>query len=148
MTLSTILVILVLGATAVFAYQNEPLLRQVHTIMLPGGAQSVPLVGVLLATMVAAVVLLWLLDAANLAVAAAGRRRAERRLAERERELTAERARLQEETSRRLDDLSRKIDERWARPAAPATTVEVERPAAPVEPETQEQTTVWRRTGS
>lgn len=133
---STLLVILALAAAAVFAYQNEPLLRQVHTIMLPGGSQPVPLVGLLLGVLAAAVVLLWLIDAADLAVANAGRRRAERRFADRERELAVELARAQEETARKIDDLSRKIDERWGRTAVPPAS-------AP-----QEQTTVWRRAGS
>lgn len=137
MTLSTLLVILVLGAAAIFAYQNPALMGELYTVSLPGGTQSVPLIAVIVSVMVSAVVLLWLIQTADLAVAKAGRRRAERRLTDRERELAAERARVQEETGRRLDDLSRRIDQRWGRP-----------PAAPATTEPQEQTTIWRRTGS
>lgn len=137
MKLSTLLLILVLGAAIIFAYQNEPLLRQMHTVMLPGGPQTVPVVVVLLAMLAAVVALMWLADVADAAAASARRWRAERLLAERERELADLRARGYEEISRKIDDLSRKVDERfWAR-----------NPEAAEGPE-QEQTTVWRRTGS
>jgi hypothetical protein len=128
MRISTLLVILILAAAGIFAYQNEPLLRQIHTIALPGGALPVPLVGVLLTALAAGVVLMWLIDAADTAAASAGRRRAEARLAEREREMADLKTRVYEETARKIDDLSRKLDERLEKE--------------------QEQTTVWRRTGS
>jgi hypothetical protein len=128
MRLSTLLVILILAAAGIFAYQNEPLLRQVHTVVVPGGTQTVPLVGLLLAVLAAGVVLMWLIDAADTAAAVAGRRRAETRLAEREHEIADLKAHVYDETSRKIDDLSRKLDERLEKD--------------------QEQTTIWRRTGS
>lgn len=128
MRLSTLLAVLLLVAAAIFSYQNQTLLYQEQTVQIPGGTMTLPLVGALLLAGVAAVILLWLADIAGAAAAAAGRRRAEDRLVQRERELADLKGRSYDEVGRKVDELSdqvttlsKRIDEHWGAPAvAPA----------------------------
>ncbi|HEY3247111.1 MAG TPA: hypothetical protein VGK88_02305 [bacterium] len=87
MRFSTLIAVLVLLTAGLFAYQNQTLLYQEQAVLVPGGTMSVPLVGILLLAGVGATILLWLADMVATSAAAAGRRRLENRLAQREREL-------------------------------------------------------------
>ena len=128
MRISTLVAVLLLAAAAIFAYQNEGLLYQQATVLIPGGSVTGPLVGWLVLASVAAIILLWLADVAGASAASAARHRLERRLAERERELADLKGGAIDEVSRKIDDLSRRIDERWTVPVVPTP------PPAPREP--------------
>ncbi len=134
MRISTLFAVLLLAAAAIFAYQNESLLYQQQTVLIPGGSVTGPLVGWLVLASVAAIILLWLADVAGASAAAANARRLERRLAERERELVDLKGGAINDVSRKIDDLARRLDERWAVPSTQVVTPAPAVPPAPREP--------------
>ncbi len=129
MRFSTLIVVLILIAAGIFAYQNQTLLYQDQMILVPGGTAAVPLIGILLLAGVTGVVLLWLTDMIAAGAAAARARRADRRL---------------RELSDQVAALNKRIDERLSQPAGPPAPP---RDAAAAQEVDKEQTSVWRRTG-
>jgi len=103
MSLQGVIAIVVLAGAVIFGLLNQPLLYEPHTIQLPGGTYTLPLVGVLLAVAAGAVLLMLVADAASASMWRRRHSRLAERLAARERELG-------ELKSRRYDEVSAKID--------------------------------------
>lgn len=110
----TILALLILAAAGLFAVMNQPLLTQPQTVTIPGGTATVPLIGVLLAALAGAVLVLWLADAAAVGVWRGSAARLRRQLADRDRELLAVKSEDYDRVSDRIESLRRDLSDQIA----------------------------------
>lgn len=115
MKLSTIWAALILAAAVIFTLLNLGLVLEPRSVRLPGSTFTTPVVGILVAASVVAVLLMLAVHAADLALRARAYGRLETRLAQRERELADMKSRAYDEVSAQIDalrqDLSRQIGE-------------------------------------
>ncbi len=110
MSPQTLVTVVVLGAAAIVALLNQPLLYELRLVRLPWGTVSLPLFGILIAVAAGAVVVMLMAEVAS---AARGRRQVRAladRLSRREREIAEMKSRAYDEVSQRIMALHRDLD--------------------------------------
>jgi uncharacterized integral membrane protein len=152
MSFSGLIAVLALALGAVFAALNQQLLFEPRTVAIPGGTYAIPLVGILLGSAAAAIILMLLGEAGAAASWRTSKAKLTRRIYDQSRELLDLKTQAHMEIDSQVEDLRRELSERidslarlieTSAPAATATdgrTREV-----PDQPVIRRETTATRR---